>query len=467
MHKLLARLAGAFALALFLGAAAPAHAVPSFARQSGMDCTACHMSWLELTSVGRRFKLGGYQLTRAMPEDAKRPLVTLNFDENAPTIPLAGMLQVSNTRVKNTSTSGTDPAVDFAHTNQVLLQQASLFLNGKLADHLGCFCQWTYDDAARHSSVDNIELRLADEYTGDKFNAVYGLSLNNSPTMSDIYNTTPVWGWPYAGSTVAPAPSASTLINGGLAQQVAGLSAYALLNRTFYLEAGGYRTADKLFSFLSAGVPRADRSVLDGIAPYYRLALQQDWDRGHQSGMVGLFGLSARKYPDNLNPGGPSDRYVDTGVDAQYQYITDEHRFSAMASVISERQTLSGFDASGAPNTRSNTLKQVNAKVSYYLDKWYGISVGHQRTSGSADAALYDTGSALTGSVTASPNSVANIVELNWLFSLSGTEAYRTTRLVLQYTDYQKFNGAKTNYDGFGRHAKDNNTLYLLAWLMY
>jgi hypothetical protein len=432
-----------------------------------MDCTACHMSWLELTSVGRRFKLGGYQLTRAMPEDAKRPLVTLNFDENAPTIPLAGMLQVSNTRVKNTSTAGTDPATDFAHTNQVLLQQASLFLNGKLADHLGCFCQWTYDDAARHSSVDNIELRLADEYTGDKFNAVYGLSLNNSPTMSDIYNTTPVWGWPYAGSTVAPAPSASTLINGGLAQQVAGLSAYALLNRTVYLEAGGYRTADKLFSLLRAGVPRADRSVLDGIAPYYRLALQQDWDRGRQSGMVGLFGLSARKYPDNLNPGGPSDRYVDTGVDAQYQYITDEHRFSAMASVISERQTLSGFDTSGAPNTRSNTLKQANAKVSYYLDKWYGISVGHQRTSGSADAALYDTGSALTGSVTASPNSVANIVELNWLFSLSGAEAYRTTRLVLQYTDYQKFNGAKTNYDGFGRQAKDNNTLYLLAWLMY
>jgi len=32
---------------------------------------------------------------------------------------------------------------------------------------------------------------------------------------------------------------------------------------------------------------------------------------------------------------------------------------------------------------------------------------------------------------------------------------------------YDKFNGAKTNYDGAGRNASDNNTLYLLLWLIY
>jgi hypothetical protein len=32
---------------------------------------------------------------------------------------------------------------------------------------------------------------------------------------------------------------------------------------------------------------------------------------------------------------------------------------------------------------------------------------------------------------------------------------------------YQKFNGAETNYDGYGRNASDNNTLYLLIWLMF
>ena len=41
-----------------------ADAVPSFARQTGFECTNCHLSWPELTSVGRQFKLGGYTLMR-------------------------------------------------------------------------------------------------------------------------------------------------------------------------------------------------------------------------------------------------------------------------------------------------------------------------------------------------------------------------------------------------------------------
>jgi hypothetical protein len=32
---------------------------------------------------------------------------------------------------------------------------------------------------------------------------------------------------------------------------------------------------------------------------------------------------------------------------------------------------------------------------------------------------------------------------------------------------YTKFNGARNNYDGSGRNASDNNTLYLLAWLVF
>jgi len=467
MRKFLSRLAAWLVAALLGAMATEVQAVPSFARQTGMDCTTCHMSWLELTNVGRRFKLGGYQLMKSMPDDAQRPLVTFAFDENPPQIPLAGMLQFSVTNTAKAKAPGADPTVDFPHNNGILLQQASLFLNGKLADHVGCFCQITYDGASGLTTVDNIEVRVADEYKGDSLQALYGLSLNNSPTMSDIYNTTPVWGWPYAGSTVAPAPSASPLINGGLAQQVVGLSAYVLLNKMYYVEFGGYRTADKLFSVFRAGIARQDRATVRGVAPYFRVALQPEWDRGRQSAMVGVFGLTAKKYPDNLNPSGPTDRFADIGVDAQYQYITDTHRFSAMASHIRERQTLDGTYAAGASSNPSNTLTQSNAKLSYYYEKWYGVSVGVQRTGGSVDTGLYDSGSALTGSVNASPNSQARILELNWLFSLTGAETHRTNRLVLQYTAYQKFNGAGSNYDGFGRNARDNNTTYLLGWFLY
>lgn len=61
--------------ALGLLAAAPAaHAVPSFARQTGADCAACHVGAFgpQLTPYGIKFKLGGY--TETDGKDGKVPL---------------------------------------------------------------------------------------------------------------------------------------------------------------------------------------------------------------------------------------------------------------------------------------------------------------------------------------------------------------------------------------------------------
>jgi hypothetical protein len=38
----------------------PAEALPSFARQTGQPCGACHTDYAGLTPYGRRFKIGGY-----------------------------------------------------------------------------------------------------------------------------------------------------------------------------------------------------------------------------------------------------------------------------------------------------------------------------------------------------------------------------------------------------------------------
>ena len=32
---------------------------------------------------------------------------------------------------------------------------------------------------------------------------------------------------------------------------------------------------------------------------------------------------------------------------------------------------------------------------------------------------------------------------------------------------YDKFDGARKNYDGAGRNARDNNTLYLETWIAF
>jgi hypothetical protein len=40
-------------------------------------------------------------------------------------------------------------------------------------------------------------------------------------------------------------------------------------------------------------------------------------------------------------------------------------------------------------------------------------------------------------------------------------------RVGLQYTGYLKFNGGTSDYDGFGRTAHQNNSLFLFSWLAF
>jgi hypothetical protein len=435
-----------------------AHAVPSFARQTGLECVACHVSWPELTSVGRQFKLGAYTLTQP-PKDRARPLLSFDKEGPPPIVPLAAFLQASITHAARTNTGGTDPST-FSRQDELVLQQASLFLAGRINEHAGGFAQWSYDGVEHHSAIDNVDVRIAHRYESDGLKVLYGFSLNNSPTVSDIYNTAPVWGFPFASSSVAATPAASTLLQGGLAQQVVGLTGYSLWNRTLYAELGAYRTADKAFSMFRAGVDRSTAAVLDGTAPYWRLALQREWSGGTHSAMLGAQGLSARRFPDSTHPQGPTDHFRDVAVDAQYQYVTDAHRFSAVLSHIRERQTLDGSFASGAASNASNRLNSLTSRLTYYYKTRYGLSVAYLRSHGDRDASLYSTGEPVSGSANGSPDSSAYIVELNWL-------PWRDRRFTLQYTGYQKFNGARDNYDGFGRDAKDNNTLLLLAWFAF
>lgn len=444
-------------VAVFVGLSFNALALPSFARQTGLECVACHVSWPELTTVGRQFKLGGYTLMK--PESSgERPLVSLDREGPAPLLPLAAFVQASVTRTANRQTPGSD-ATTFSDDHRLVLQQLSLFLTGRLVDHVGTFAQVTYDGIAHHSAIDNVDVRVAERYSGSGLDVMYGLSLNNNPTMSDIYNSTPVWGFPFASSRVAPTPFAHTMIEQGLAQQVAGLSVYSLWNRTLYAELGGYRTADGVFSILRAGVDRTTAAALDGTGPYWRLALQHEWD-GTQSAMVGTYGLRVKKFPDPLDPHGLTDSFRDYGFDAQYQYVTDAHRLSGQINYIRETQTLDGtFAAGGATNPRDK-LSSLGSKITYYYNTKYGASVGYQRIRGDVDDTLHPSGTAVSGSANGRPDSSAVILELNWL-------PWRDRRFTFQYTAYQKFNGARTNYDGFGRNAKDNNTLYAVAWFAF
>src|SRR5213075_2783337 len=58
------------------------------------------------------------------------------------------------------------------------------------------------------------------------------------------------------------------------------------------------------------------------------------------------------------------------------------------------------------------------------------------------------------------PQRVGVIAELQFM-------PWINTRFSLQYVAYQKFNGGTSDYDGAGRSASANNTVYALVWLMF
>ncbi len=83
----------------------------------------------------------------------------------------------------------------------------------------------TYDTQDDHFSADNTDIRYANKKQLAGKEWVYGLTLNNNPTVEDLWNSTPAWGFPFIAPDSAPTPTAAPIIDGPLAQDVAGLGA--------------------------------------------------------------------------------------------------------------------------------------------------------------------------------------------------------------------------------------------------
>ena len=429
--------------ALYILDIRPVHALPSYARQTGQQCAACHNGFPELTPYGRLFKLNGYTFTGG------------NYS-NWP--PLAMMAIPNFTHVAQSQPGGLAPGFgnnnDFAFTG-------SLFYGGKIFDHVGAFIQGTYDQVPNAIHWDNTDIRYANTGQLSDHELVYGVSLNNNPTVNDVWNSTPAWGYPYVASQLAPTPAASTLVEGLLAQQVLGLNPYIYWNRLVYAEVGGYRTLSP-WSLSALGIPPPGTSSIDGLAPSWRLALEPAW--GNNTWEVGTFGLAASLVPQRIGGAG-SNHVTDVGFDTQYEFLGARDSFSLQARYILEYQNLSASQALGLSSNSFNNLHSLHLKGTYYYKQMIGLNVGYFNIQGSSDPLLYGDVSANN-----SPNSSGWIFELDYIpFNYGGPAfwPWLNMKLGLQYIRYNKFDGASTNYDGAGTNASANNTLFAFAWFAF
>ncbi len=195
LSKTYAKLVAVALVALAAGAAAflalgvgPAEALPSYARQTGQPCATCHTAFPELTPYGRRFKIMGYTVGGG--------------DWQGP--PIAAMYMAGFTHTQSPFDPGSQPAG--LHTNDNLVsQQVSGFVAGRLYGNLGSFIQITGDPVGGTIGLDASDVRYADTLKLFGKETIWGLDANNTPTVEDPWNTTPSWGWPQISSTIAPA----------------------------------------------------------------------------------------------------------------------------------------------------------------------------------------------------------------------------------------------------------------------
>jgi hypothetical protein len=453
-------------------------AVPTFARQTGQNCVACHAGgqFPELTQYGRLFKLTGYTLgERAMP--------------------FSMMAIASATKSKNTNDTaqGGNPPADFPKDGNAILAGGSLFVAGKITNNLGAFVQITYDNYSGqspsdshwqgHSGADNVDIRYADRFVSADRDLIVGLSLNNNPSVQDVFNSAPAWWFPYQSGLSATQPGFAPKV-ASLGQNVAGLGAYAYWNQHIYAEVSAYRAADRgIARWMSRGIPLDQLSLVKGLNPYWRIALTQDW--GAHNLMVGMLGMVTTQFNDAvIRDGGDTDKFRDFGFDSQYQYVLDPHTVTAQASYIRERirygtshnstNSSAFFDSSGitplANFNDSDTVNYFRTKVSYVYQSKYGGTISFFNIHGNANslnqtAGFDDTGSLQPagnhlGNVSGSPDTRGLAYEIFWT-------PFQYLRFGAQYTAFNKFNGASTNYDGFGRSARDNNSLFLYVWAAY
>lgn len=441
---LVALAAGLASLLLPLLVCGPAAAVPSFAVQTGQPCNVCHIGGLgpQLTPFGRNFKLHGYT-ARA---------VSFN-------VPVAAFIQGSYTRTAKDQEP--PPAPHFGPNDNVAVDQISLFLAGGVGSHFGAFVQNTYDGVARAFSWDNLDVRAVTTATIKGAPTVFGLTLNNNPTVQDPFNTLAAWGFPYTDSALAPSPAAAPLMN-NLAQTTLGLSGYTWINSSFYAELGAYRSLGAGF-LTHAGADPFDPGKIDGLAPYARLAWQKNL--GDKTLEIGGFLMDTRLFPGRDQSTGLADHYADLGLDASWVYVApNKDVFTVNGRYTHESQRLDASRALGLAAESRDSLEDIRVDASWYWRNKIGLSAQLFDTWGSRDDLLYadsrihrPDSSGVTLQLDATPYGGGNS-PLGPRFNL---------RVGLQYTAYFKFDGAGTNFDELGRNASDNNTLRLFAWVYY
>jgi hypothetical protein len=427
-----------------------AYGLPSFARQTGQQCSACHVggSWPQLTPWGRFFKLSGYTAGKNLFDKNEGSYVPVGIFGQAG---LTWAAQPNDALGQRVITQNGSPEA-YQFTGEVAT---------KLTNFLGVFYEYQVGNTfpGWKGTSGPADVRAVHFFRAGGNEILVGVDSNNNPTAQDVWNSVPDWNFPFYSSPQAPSGPASPMIT-SLGEQSGSIGAYALLNRQFYVEASFYRVATNFFRWMSAGTAfqAGGENYLDGYNPYWRTYWTKD--HGPHSFMIGAFGMRAHVFPDSSSPSGPTDVFTDYGFDSQYQYLASTHKVTLRGSYIYENQAWNAGFPIGNSATPKGNLKSLNLNGSYAYGRDWVFNAGYLLTNGNNNSALYAITTPSGDQVTASPKTTAYTLEVDRLIT-------QNVQVMMQYRGFGWFNGLRHNIDGLGRNASDNNTLWVSVFFAF
>lgn len=145
--------------------------------------------------------------------------------------------------------------------------------------------------------------------------------------------------------------------------------------------------------------------------------------------------------------------------DVDYERTIGKDVLSVRGTYVRENAALVASATNGTASPGPHHLNASNANVEYHFGNRISGAVGWFLTDGTNDPLLYAP-AAVSGSANGGARSEGFISNFSYW-------PWQNIDLAVQYTNYTRFNGGATNYDGSGRSASDNDTVYLLARFVF
>ncbi len=167
-------------LSMLLGLVTSSYAIPAFARQVGVSCSACHSAngYPALTRFGRAFKAGGYTMvgsekTIGGGKSMEDKLISLPSTLN--------MSVVGASTIDGTSGQGN------AGTT-VATNNFGVFLGGRISENIGTFVEIGYDDGTQSFALANFVVPVTFKVGGNIVGIEPFTTDGHTATASELFD---------------------------------------------------------------------------------------------------------------------------------------------------------------------------------------------------------------------------------------------------------------------------------------